>query len=207
MFIILKLRQLKKKYVYVTLLILVLLISIPIEITIHEFGHVLPFISKGGEVKKLVVMSHQIYPDFLAIDDSPERTSYSYATWPPEYDVKEYDIGLSEFLGSGFPMAISIFSILLLWTFKPKGIVRIILTVASLFVLDILTYSLLPQMGMPHRLIAGSLYAEPIEGLCKMGIPKVFALSVLTIVSFAVIGMLYFFIKKQWLIKSGESNV
>ncbi|PKL83377.1 MAG: hypothetical protein CVV24_05260 [Ignavibacteriae bacterium HGW-Ignavibacteriae-3] len=164
----------------------------------HEFGHAILVLLKGGGISKIVVPpGYEVYPEFgkkefLHLLQTGHFTTY----WPDKYEPSNFEYGFIKFYGAGFTLSISFVSVVFLWVFKPKGIKKNIIMIFSFFVLDIFTYSLFPMIGLPSRLFIGGHFAEPVEGLMKMGLSKAFAFCSIMICVILIVILIFLFIKK-----------
>lgn len=169
-----------------------------LSIIIHEFGHGIPAILKGGGISKIVIFpGYEVYPHFGKKEFFHLiQTGYSESNWPIGYKPNDFDLGLEKFLGSGLTLIISFVSVMLLWLLKPKGFLKFVLMIFSFLFLDILSYSLFPSIGLPNRIFIGEINAEPVEGLKMMGLSKALALSLIIASVILIVILIWRFLKK-----------
>lgn len=168
-----------------------------INILLHEFGHCLPAISKGGGINRIVVLGYEIIPNFGLKTHFVITASFANVNWPTGYDPTEYWKGFQKLSGAGFTLLVSFISIVLLWLIKPKRILRFILLVLSFGFLDIFSYSFLPLFGLPHRLFVGAKYSETVEGLMHMGFSKTYSLLLILFCVSVTVYLLICYLKKD----------
>lgn len=149
---------------------------------IHEFGHAIVPILKGGGIKEMSIFPIQIYPDFGKRVFYHSIGAYTVVDWPKGKTITQFDEGLMHFSGGGLTLFIASAAILLLWYLKPKKFFKIFLIIYAFEFLDIFRYCYLP-------LISPNLFthAEPIEGLMEMGLSKVLAYLIVTISSGSIL--------------------
>ncbi|MBA4317663.1 MAG: hypothetical protein C0412_04615 [Flavobacterium sp.] len=159
---------------------------------IHESGHALIPILKGGGIKEMAVFPIQIYPDFGKKVFYHSIGAYTLPDWPKDKTITQFDEGLMHFSGGGLTLFIASAAILLLWYLKPKKFFKIFLLVYAFEFIDIFRYCYLP-------LISPTIFtkAEPIEGLMEMGLSKFFAYLIVTLCSGTILYFIIKYIKKN----------
>lgn len=166
------------------------------NIILHEFGHCLPAIMKGGSINRIIVLGYEIIPNFGARTHFGFSFSFSNANWPNGYDPTEFWIGMQQLSGAGLTLLVSFISVLLLLLIKPRHLLRYILLVLSYGFLDMFTFTFLPLFGLPHRLFAGRVFSETTEGMIRMGFSKPISLLIILFCVSIVVYLLYNYLKK-----------
>lgn len=157
-----------------------MILTLLLNIFFHEIGHSIPVLISGGSIKRIVIFGIELIPDF-GRNSHLDLVAFFSPSWYLGQATNNFWLGLMLFSGSGFTLLISYISIFSLWFCKVKRTLRLFLIVSSFHFLDILTYSFLPLLGFPHRLIVGSHNMEPVEGLMKMGLSKTSSLLLILI--------------------------
>jgi hypothetical protein len=172
-----------------------IMIGIVTNIVLHEFGHTLPAIFKGGSIKRIVVLGYEIIPNFGVSTHFGFSFSFSNVNWPNGYDPTEFMIGLEQLSGAGFTLLVSFISVLLLLLIRARHMLRYILLVLSYGFLDMFTFTFLPLFGLPHRLFAGGVFSETTEGMLRMGFSKTISLLIILFCVSVAGYLLYYYLK------------
>jgi|GEM_PF-3203392 len=149
--------------------VFLLAICLVIGIIIHECGHIIATWICGGSIKSIILFGFQLYPE---INLSDWHGIVARVAWD---GVKsEWKHGFILFMGAGTTMIAAYMLLLIVSFLRNKQTWKVLfITVLSIgCAWDIITYSLLPIIGIPHRIIIGYYYTEPVEGMILMGIPK-----------------------------------
>ena len=173
-----------------------IIIGILTNIVLHEFGHCLPAIFKGGSINRIVVLGYEMVPNFGRSTHFGITANFSNVNWPNGNNPTEFWFGLQQLSGAGFTLLVSFISVLLLLLIKPRHILRIILLVLSYGVLDMFTFTFLPLFGLPHRLFAGGIFSETTEGMIRMGFSKTISLLIILFCVSVVVYLLYYYLKE-----------
>ncbi len=139
------------------------------EIAIHECGHMLAIWICGGRINSVFFFGFQLYPDVVLT-----KWHGLMAQVPSDGIKSDWGHGFIALMGAGTSLVIAYLLLL------PLGLYRKAINWFFIFLMllalgcawDSITYVLLPLMGLPHRLVTGSVYAEPLEGLALMGIER-----------------------------------
>jgi hypothetical protein len=185
----------KMKAKQILIILCVVVIAILFNPVIHEFGHSLPPIVKGGGITRIVIFGYELVPDF------GRRTHFGLAAyctprWPPNYTPTSFWLGLMAFSGSGLTLLVALISSLLLWIIKPKRTLRNIFLILSFYCFDILTYSFFTFGGLIHGSFSWRERAEPIEGLMLMGLSREASLAFVLIAVISVMTIVFLYLKK-----------
>lgn len=156
-------------------LIGLIIVGILTNIVLHEFGHCLPAIYKGGSINRIVVLGYEIIPN-IGMKTHFGLVAFASPNWASKNDPDNYWKGITKLSGAAFTLFVSFISVIVLLLIKPKRLLRYLLLIPAFGFLDIFTYSFLELFGLPHRLIVGRIYAEPIEGMMQMGFSKTISL-------------------------------
>ena len=159
---------------------------------IHEFGHSLPVLVKGGGITRMVVYGYELIPDF-GRRSHISLTGFTVPKWPEGYQPTNFWLGLMMFSGSGSTLLVAIIASLLLWIIKPKYILKNILVAFSFHSFDIFRYSFLGVLGSVHSVIHRT---EPIDGLIMMGLSKQESLAIVLIAVTIVMTIVFIYLKK-----------
>ena len=173
------------------------LVGFVTNVFLHELGHGLPAIFRGGGINKIFLFGYEIIPNFGVKTSFGLSFSFCQVNWPNGYSPTEYWKGLQYFSGSGFTLFVSIISLALLWSFKPKHILRYIFLILSFGFLDIFTASFLPLIGLPHRLFWGAQISEAVGGLVRMGFSKTLSLLLILFFVSVIVYFLFYYLKKH----------
>ena len=165
--------------------ILIFLLFFPLFISvtalIHEAGHAITGKVLGvGNPNVYFWPGYEIYPNFgksLPSTSWPKK-SLAFVIFNPQNEFqtdsqKKTVNGIVGFMGSGLTYIVSVVCLLLLWYFKPAGVMHWFLFLGALLFYDILFYSVFPTFfDLPHLVVFGGNIAEPILALEKLGLAQ-----------------------------------
>lgn len=136
----------------------------------HEGGHCVAAYLFGGKVTHLVfIPGIQILPTFAKVPWNGTFGSINYSLPPEGASIGEKNA--IKFMGAGTTALFALAAASLALRIG-KGTPRnILLAIGVLWPLDILTYSIFPNLGLRHWIFIGGLRAEPYEGAIGLGVP------------------------------------
>lgn len=136
-------------------------------IILHEAAHTIAILFFGGKIEAIILSPYiQIYPEirFLPFNNHMGDVIHT----PQLSDNAEGLIALS---GSGLTGFIALWGLFLIQKISLKKSVRIVTTIMFLiFAWDIISYSILPNIGLLHWGFIGGETAEPLIGALLLGI-------------------------------------
>ena len=161
---------------------------------IHECGHGVTAELLGGEFKALFVFPGiQVWPQ-LGLPYPGEWHGYvglAHFAYGPEWDSDSWRVGAVHIMGSGSTLLIAVLALGALSYFHPKGWLRLLLLSSSFMFIDLLFYTFLPLMGLPHWIFFGGRSPEPLEGALQLGIPQwLFLVFVILISTLMICGVI-----------------
>ncbi|MCJ8271030.1 MAG: hypothetical protein MJK04_16720, partial [Psychrosphaera sp.] len=85
-------------------------------------------------------------------------------------------------MGSGLNLLISILSIIVMYRFKPKGMLLVLVTCGVLLHYDLLFYSVFPILfDLPHLVFWGGQLSEPVVALAQLGFNQMLSVTVVVV--------------------------
>jgi hypothetical protein len=145
----------------------VVCIAFIIRLIIHESGHLVTAIILEAKIKYIVIMPGiKLYPE-IALE--------AWKGWGAAIDYTlengtPFKSGLIALMGSGSAALVGYLTTLLLFFLKKPGLFQIGLLAFSLICAwDMITYSILPEIGLKHWIFFGGALPEPMIGAVYMG--------------------------------------
>jgi len=167
-----------------------------IGLIVHELGHGLTAQALGGEMLALWVFPGvELWPDFGASYNG--RFTYMglvrYLNGPDWTDTQS---GWATLMGTGSTFIISVLALITLLVTQPKRrLTRFFLLSLALWYLDLLTYAIFPQLGLPHWVIVGGRTPEPVLGAELLGINRTLFTVAVVVICTGMTALLYRYLR------------
>ena len=167
---------------------LILVLVFVLATLIHEIGHGLTAEILGGKFLNFYIYPGiQVWPDFghPYTGNWDNSLAYMYYDYGPGWQPDGWQNGFVLLMGSGTNLLLATIAIVLLWLFRPTGLLRLFLIAESIMFLDIVFYTFLPLLGLRHFFFIGGKIPEPLDGAMLIGssrpvfLTAVFALLIL----------------------------
>ena len=144
-----------------------------VGLIVHELGHGLTAEALGGQLVGLWVFPGvELWPDFGAAYDG-NFAYFGLARYLTGLHWTDTERGWTTLMGSGSTFIVSVLALSALLTLKPRNRWRrYVLVSLALWYLDLLTYTVLPQLNLRHWIILGGRSAEPVIGAGRLGIGR-----------------------------------
>jgi len=140
-----------------------------VGLVVHEAGHALTALALGERIEGIVVMPGIRLHPRLALEPWDGTVASIQHSWPGRPKLA----GLSLFMGSGATCLLAWLALAVLAITPDRHPARsLLITTVILFGIDIVAYSVLPQLGLRHWLVIGGRTAEPLVGASLMGISR-----------------------------------
>ncbi|MEP1446380.1 MAG: hypothetical protein ABJK37_09750 [Paraglaciecola sp.] len=186
---------------------------LPLSVITHELGHAITGTALGmGRPSIIVWPGWQIYPEFdssrqaywperaiaqtrfhfnkagLRIENSPVSLpqNIQFESTPPVNSVSlsKNEYGWVALMGSGLNWLLSIIALCFLMVFKKNKAILITSTPFVLLYYDLVFYCLLPTFfGLPHWILWGSHYPEPLLALVQIGMGHNLAVAIICLIA------------------------
>jgi len=134
---------------------------------VHEAGHGITAVIFGGEIHSVAIMPGiQLYP---TVQLQPWGGCVAQIGHSPLGNP--WQSGLTKIMGSGLTAIVGYFAIAVLFVARPQKLARFAwLSIAILFIWDIIAYSVFPALGLKHWIFIGGVDPEPVIGAAEIGI-------------------------------------
>lgn len=156
-----------KRVGYLIGAILVIVAASLIGMLVHEGGHTVVALAYGGKVTYVEILTgFKLYPgvELVPWTRSVARVGFDLPK------ITKFQSGFLALAGSGATAFLSYLALAIGW--KQRGLAKLFwLWLAGLMAIDIVTYSLLPLIGLDHWVFVGGGYPEPYYGARAMGVP------------------------------------
>jgi hypothetical protein len=145
------------------------------SLLLHEIGHGLAAELLGGHVVWLRVRPGiEVWPSFGQPAGGPPSTAIAVLGYTPGpgWGENSWQGAVVGLMGSGFNLLLAALALGGLWLLRPRAWLRLLLIAQALMFADLLLYCTLPAfLGLPHYIIYGGHYPEPLRSAEALGCP------------------------------------
>lgn len=144
-----------------------------VGLVVHELAHGLTAHALGGEFLALWVFPGiELWPDFGAPYDGT-FTYFGLVRYLSGPGWADTERGWATLMGSGSTFVVGVVALIALLSIRPRNRwLRYLLISLALWYLDMLTYTVFPQLGLPHWIIVGGRTPEPVIGAERLGVDR-----------------------------------
>jgi hypothetical protein len=145
------------------------------SLMLHEIGHGLAAELLGGHVVWLRIRPGiELWPALGQPAGGPPSTAIAVLGYVPgpAWVESSWQGAVVGIMGSGFNLLLSALALGCLWLFRPRGGLRLLLIGEALMFADLLLYCTLPEFfGLPHYIVFGGHFPEPLRSAEALGVP------------------------------------
>jgi hypothetical protein len=168
-------RPARRRLLTVAAFVVTLVLVWVASLLLHEIGHGLAAQALGGRVVWLRVRPGiELWPAFGQVSGGPWGTAIAVVgyTTGPGWDENSWQGGVVGLMGSGFNLLLAALALGGLWLFRPRGWLRLLLIAEALMFADLLLYCTLPLFDLPHYLVFGGDFPEPLVSAGALGLSR-----------------------------------
>lgn len=168
-------RPVRRRLLTVAAFVVTLVLVWVASLLLHEIGHGLAAQALGGRVVWVRVRPGiELWPAFGQVSGGPWGTAIAVVgyTTGPGWDENSWQGGVVGLMGSGFNLLLAALALGGLWLFRPRGWLRLLLIAEALMFADLLLYCTLPLFDLPHYLVFGGDFPEPLVSAEALGFSR-----------------------------------